>query len=207
MTRTPNWIPFSGGGALPGPYDGYFVMSKTTWNGNLGGSLAAADALCLTELTTNTGWKGYAEALADGKLVSGNVHAFNCDHEGAGLCNNLNASTTYYFADANNSAHGGNSFTTDGSGVGPNNSDNWSTPSHFGGNYFYWSDRHCNTGTAWGTDFDTTGCACGADDKWDNGTSSYTGCVGQSNSTGNSRWFDDGVACNNTENLVCFVNP
>src|SRR5690348_14102921 len=43
---------------------GYFVMSQSTWNGNLGGgsaSLSTIDATCLTELTTNTGWQGYAD--------------------------------------------------------------------------------------------------------------------------------------------------
>jgi hypothetical protein len=33
-----NWVKFSGGSSipLPGPSDGYFVMSKSTWQGNLG---------------------------------------------------------------------------------------------------------------------------------------------------------------------------
>ena len=98
-----------------GPY-GYFVMSNGTWNGNLG-DLSGADSKCLTDLTTNTGWKGYSDANVRGLLTSGNVHAFLCN---GSTCNNLNASASYLFADANNSGNGGASFTTDGSGVGPN---------------------------------------------------------------------------------------
>lgn len=58
-----NWIAFGGKmwqGDTPTSGVGYFVMSKSTWNGNLG-DLSGADALCLTELATNTGWKGYAQ--------------------------------------------------------------------------------------------------------------------------------------------------
>src|SRR5262245_21585528 len=48
---------------------GYFVLTNTTYNGNLGG-FVGADALCLTELTTNTNWRGYATANANGQLVA-----------------------------------------------------------------------------------------------------------------------------------------
>src|SRR5581483_1144590 len=66
-----SWIAYGGGGGCAGSGgyspttpagSGYFVMSKTRWTGNLGTGLAGADALCLTELTTNTGWRGYAAA-------------------------------------------------------------------------------------------------------------------------------------------------
>lgn len=142
-----NWVPFGGASwqAAPTASTGYFVMSKGTYNGDIDGyasaggntDLAAADAICMSELTTNTGWKGYAEALADGKLVSGNVHAWLCDYT---TCNNLAANTMYYFADANNSTHGGNIFTTIGGGDGPNSAPvDWSQASYFGSGYSYWT--------------------------------------------------------------------
>jgi hypothetical protein len=205
-----NWVPFGGPAWItpPGAGNGYFVMSKTKWNGNLGGSLAAADALCLTELTTNTGWKGYAGANANGQLISSKVHAFICDHEGVGTCNNTVANTTYFFADANASTHGGNRFTTDSSGVGPNDNANWSGASYFGDAYGYWSDRQFGSATAWGTGLQTTGEACGAGDQWSNGTNAYTGFVANTDNTGTARWGGGTTpTCNNTENLICFVNP
>ena len=123
-----NWVKFGGGSrvTMPTSSDGYFVMSKSTWNGNLGGSLAAADAKCLTELTTNTGWRGYPDANSRGILTSGKVHAFICAHEAAGICNATVASTTYYFAYAGDATKGGASFTTDSGGIGPNDSADWS---------------------------------------------------------------------------------
>jgi len=58
------------------PPNGYFVLTSSTFTGNFGG-LSGADSQCLTELTTtHTTWKGYSTALANGQLVSGNVHAF-----------------------------------------------------------------------------------------------------------------------------------
>jgi hypothetical protein len=50
------WTPFKPSGGSPG--SGYFVLTKTTYTGNMGG-LAGANANCLTDLTTNTGWFGY----------------------------------------------------------------------------------------------------------------------------------------------------
>ena len=53
---------------LPTSSDGYFVMSKSTWNGNLG-NVSGSDAKCLTDLTANTGWRGYTDAAARGILT------------------------------------------------------------------------------------------------------------------------------------------
>jgi hypothetical protein len=209
-----NWIAFGGDmwqGNKPSG-TGYFVMSKSTWTGNLGGSLTAADALCLTELTTNTGWKGYADANARGILVSGHVHAFLCDAEGYGgvnwwgACNIPQDNTTFYFADANNSAHGGNLFTTDSNGVGPNDFANWSATSYFGGTYSYWTNRGPGTATAWATTPAYTGSSC--TDVWNSGSGSNNGKVGTTPNTDNTRWLNVFLwACNNTFNLICFVNP
>jgi hypothetical protein len=219
-----NWVKYGGkvwqttlgGTAGGGAGTGYFVMSQTTWNGNLGG-LAGADAKCLTELTTNTGWKGYADANSRGILTSGKVHAFLCDWVDG--CNNLAANTTYYLADANNGAHGGNRFTTDGSGNGPYDAADWSSASNFGAFYTYWTNRGLVAGNAWPPTAYATGQDCGSDDKWDNATNSYNGAFaysGPSESAINwpqTRWFGyDGngygtTTCDQTEHLICYVNP
>ena len=144
-----NWVKFGGGSSvnMPAPSDGYFVMSKSTWQGNFEGTsdYAGADAVCLTELTTNTGWRGYTDANARGILTSGHVHAWICN--GDGTCNNLNANTRYFFADANASSHGGANFTTDSNGLGPNNATiaDWSQPFYFGSGYTYWTGARANT--------------------------------------------------------------
>jgi hypothetical protein len=223
-----NWVPFGGPAwaSTPGAGSGYFVMSKSTWNGNLGG-LAGADALCLTELTTNTGWKGYADANARGLLVSGNVHAFLCDAEGGGsTCTSPAANTTFYYADANNSAHGGNSFTTDASQLGPYDVTPWSNTSYFGADYIYWTGRAGNyipgnpDANIWSTNYwgvkcgtnGNQGCACSS--QWSSASSSNLGLQGYAGTGGSSfgmnRWFDliaNNIACNQQAHLICFVNP
>jgi hypothetical protein len=190
---------------------GYFVMSKTTYNGNLGGGLAsppAADALCLTDLTTNTGWMGYATANARAMVNAAHVHAFGVANQTSGHPNNLNASTQYLFADANNSGNGGASFTTNGSGMGPGDSADWSGASYFGADYKYWSNIGAGTATLWdGTTYaNGDGSAC---DGYGNGGSGYNGPFGESKSgnTGSNRWENSVNLCNSTDHLICFVNP
>lgn len=210
-----NWVTFAGAsGASSTGTGGYFVLSKSTWNGNLGTTLANIDAKCLTELTTNTNWKGYADANTRGLLVAAKVHAFIC--LGSSACNNLTASTTYTFANANDSNLGGASFTTDGTGAGPGDSTQWSGAAYFGGEYLYWSDRGFGTATAWGTSNWSSTAGCYTTAGWDTGTNAKTGSLGDSNydylafGPAPSRWNPGGitnVACNNTEHLVCYVNP
>jgi hypothetical protein len=227
LGSTANWKPFAGAGALPGPHDGYFVMSKGTWTGNLG-DLSGADAICLTDLTTNTGWRGYAEALADGKLVSGNVHAWLCSSADL-TCNNLTATTTYYFADANSVGNGGASFTTIAGGDGPNApAADWSLPSYFGSPYVYWTGQRNgyteNTSPpSWGTGVDTSYNGGDPDcHGWSVGTSGggNPGQAGGDNSgTGADRplgeyggWWGGNAApsynaCVTNNHLICYVNP
>ena len=141
-----NWIAYGGGGscgAASAGYSptvpagiGYFVLTSGTYTGNLGG-LSGANSTCLTELTTNTGWLGYSTANGNGQLVAGKVLAFLCD---GNICNNLVPLTTYYFANAGNSAAGGASFTTNSSGFGPGDNADWAAANYFSGSYFYWSD-------------------------------------------------------------------
>jgi len=121
------------------------VLTKTTYTGSLGGR-SGADSKCLTELTTNTGWKGYSTANSNGQLIGAKVHAFICD---ASTCNSLTASTTYNFANAGNSTAGGATFTTNGSGLAPNDSANWSAANYFSATANYWTGRSNVGTTAW----------------------------------------------------------
>jgi hypothetical protein len=188
-----NWVKYGGklwqGGQPTSDTVGYFVMSKSTWTGDLQDAagihtdgLTAANALCLTELTTNTGWKGYAAANANGQLVSGKVHAWLC--EGSG-CNNLNANTTYYFADANNGAHGGNRFTTDSTGDGPGYEADWSQASYFGTNYQYWAGARSDGSNVdfWETGEYTTNGHCDNGSTYWSSTSNVNGCTGVAGAT------------------------
>jgi hypothetical protein len=139
-------------GASPSAYNGTFsvtVTSPTTFTYTMGSNpgsnattvgawcypttgLAGANALCLKELPTNTGWWGYLTAQAAGLLTSTYVTAFLCSNS---TCNEANANTTYYFASAYDSSAGGGSFTTNSSGLGPNDSLSWVRADHFGGTY------------------------------------------------------------------------
>jgi hypothetical protein len=197
---------------------GYFVVSKTTWNGNLGG-IDGANSKCLTELgTTNTGWLGYATANALGLLTAAHVKAWLCSsvntYYGVGVCQGLNPNTTYAFADANNVAHGGATFTTDGQGMGPGDSANWSGATYFGASYTYWTARLGNDGSnLWasnvsgsGAGFSEGACTNGTN-SWTSSSSGDQGDDGASNNTGSGRWILASPACNTTLNLICTVNP
>src|SRR5690606_20693223 len=82
---------------------GFFVLTETIYDGNLGG-LNGADAKCLTELTTKTNWKNYALAQANGQLTVAKVKAFLCSTGAA--CNNATPLATYYFAAVGDSSKG-----------------------------------------------------------------------------------------------------
>jgi len=186
---------------------GWFVMTKTAFNSNLGG-LSGANAKCLTELTsTNTGWMGYAAANANGQLTSSKVFAFLCDGT---TCNNLNASTTYYYASAADVTAGGGSLTTDASGLGPNDSVSWSLANRFGASVLYpsgspwWSGRASTSNTQWANSSDTNNCTA-----WTSSLGTVNGQAGNfAISTGTSvRWTNGAAACGATKELLCFVNP
>ena len=148
----PSWWVEGGTGTVSGAYspttpprNGYFVLTSTTYNGNLGGWLGA-NASCLTELTTNTTWKGYSTANSNGQLVASKVFAFICD---GFICSNLMPATTYAFAHVGSATDGGNTFTTDNSGIGPNDSADWSGANYFNGSYTYWTNEATTSNTAW----------------------------------------------------------
>ncbi len=178
---------------------GYFVMSYGTWNGNMGG-LAGADAKCLADLTAHTGWMGYAEAHARGQDVASKVHAFIC---AAASCNTLTPLTTYYFADTNNAAAGGANFTTDGSSIGPGDTNNWAAANYFGSTYFWWSDRDQTSSTAWTNTNAARNCI-----SWTNGTNFAHGNYGNTSNTDTTRWKILGAGnCDSVYHLLCYVNP
>ena len=200
-----NWVKFGGGSSvsLPGSSDGYFVMSKTTWTGNLG-QQAGADAKCLTDLTTNTGWKGYVDANARGLLNPSHVHAFMC---GDVVCYTGSPNKTYYFADANNSSHGGNKLTTDSSRTGPNDTADWSQADYFGSGYAYWTDM-AGSSTIWWNGGATQGIPndCSSTSDFDSASGSLWAPAGVA-SGGNTRWWGLNQYCNVPTHLICFVEP
>jgi hypothetical protein len=177
------------------------VLSSGTYNGNLGGP-TGADATCLTELTTNTGWKGYSTANTNGQLVASKVHAFLCANP---PCTNLMPLTTYTFANAGSGAAGGASFTTDSNGLGPNDANNWSGANYFSGTYSYWSTHGTTSNTQWANTQAGGSVFCGG--NWTSNSSGLVGEIGSSANTTSARWAVAQAACNNTESLICFVNP
>jgi hypothetical protein len=180
--------------------NGYLVMSKGTWNGNLGGQ-AGADAKCLTDITTNTGWMGYSTANSNGQLVADKVHALICT---SGPCNNLIPLTTYYFADANDAAVGGGSFTTDAFGAGPGDSNSWAAANYFGGTYQWWSGHEYTSATQWATGFGYS-YDCNA---WTSSSTSDYVSYGHTSMTQQFRWRITGAnACNEIFHLICYVDP
>ncbi|MBP7252642.1 MAG: hypothetical protein KBA75_04060 [Alphaproteobacteria bacterium] len=186
---------------------GYFVMTHTAWNGNLGG-LSGADALCLTELgTTYTSWRGYSDANANGQITGSKVHAFLCDSV---TCNSLLPSTSYYLAYANDSRVGGASFTTNGSGLGPGNAIPWSAANYFSGTHAHWSGRDSDPGTGVTPNLWTNrvlGNSYTTCDDWSNSSSGQTGTIGASANTDQRRWDADYATCDNSRRLICYVNP
>ena len=165
-------------------------------NGNRGG-LSGADATCLTDLTNNA-WVGKASA---GALTGARVKAFLCDST---TCNNLQASTVYNFASTYASTAGGATFTTDGSGAGPGNSDNWNDSSHFGLPTLQqvWTGRGTNTASLWSTSGSGSNC-----NDWSNSTGGQQGTAGRTDTTTGTRWSNSTYGCNTNLFLICAVAP
>jgi hypothetical protein len=179
---------------------GYFVMSYSTYNGGAFGNLTGADAACLTDITTHTGWMGYSTANSNGQLVGSKVRAFLCSGV---VCNNLIPLTTYYFADAANSGAGGAYFTTDSNGFGPNNSNSWSAANYFSGSYFYWTNRSYTSASLWNsTPVDGNSCF-----NWSGAYGDRNAEVGVSGATNAGRWSSFLDTCDKSYRVICVVNP
>jgi hypothetical protein len=173
----------------------YFVLTNSTWTGNLGG-LSGANSKCLTELT-NEAFKGKNSAILD----SSHVSAFMCNTSG---CNNLEPNTKYYYAAAGSVTAGGASFTTDSSGAGPGDSGDWSASTKFNTDTNYWNGHGAGTSTLWDTSPETTSSAdyCGGD--WSN--TSDKGYFGRTGRNDDRRWMENNTNCSDSLPLVCFVN-
>jgi hypothetical protein len=114
-----------------------------------------------------------------GRLTSSKVFAFLCDGTN---CNNLNSSTTYYFAYAADVTAGGGSFTTDGSGVGPNDALSWGIANHFANTGTVWSGRATTSNTAWANSSSANNCTA-----WTSSSSGVNGDVGAVANTTSAR--------------------
>ena len=187
---------------------GYFVMTKAAYNGNFGSTednLNAPNTKCLAELTTDTGWKGYSTAKANGQLIGAKVHAFLCTES---ICNTLIPLTAYYFANAGDITAGGASFPTDANGDGPNDAADWSAANYFNGDYLYWTGyRNPKTDSSWGDTPSGSGYQCKTTNSWDTETKSAKGVYGHSTAANKNRWWAGNDTCDGSHHLICYVDP
>lgn len=184
---------------IPYPNSGYFVMTETKWDGNLGG-IAGAHAKCLNELTTKTNWRFHDDALAAGLLTSAHVKAFLCYTMWA-PCVVGNVNTIYYFSRVGDTAVGGASFSTSSSGYGPNNNASWAAYNYFGIMGQYWTAMVSASSTAFNGSF------WGACNGWVSNSSSDLSVVGITTSITHGRYSAGSAACNLPQRLLCWVNP
>lgn len=194
----------SGGGGGPG----YFVLTQSTWTGNLGG-MSGADSKCLDELQTQN-WRGKTDAQSRDLLVASKVKAFIC---GKATCNNLQPATPYFFARAGSTTAGGMGFITDTNGAGPAFNDGasfWDIAGTFETGVYWWSNRASGTATAWGTTPYSSANSPSCDDWTNDINMSYQGRQGNTIESGVKRWNDSSDYCDGYGGqypLVCFVNP
>src|SRR5262249_22994825 len=128
-----------------------------------------------------------------GQLTASNIHAFICFDTYA--CYDTIPLGTYYFANAGDGTAGGASFTVDASGIGPNDSANWSGLTYFNTSVNYWTGRDSGgTSTTWGSG------------GWgmNNGSNSE---YGNSNNTNISRWAANNSGGLSSAKIICIVNP
>lgn len=180
---------------------GFFVLTAANWFGNLGG-LAGADAKCLTELQSHP-WKGKGSA---GTLTSARVKAFLCDGT---TCNNAEPYTRYSFATSRDTSAGGASFITNESGVGPNDSANWSNANYFATSVYFFSNRDNGSASLWATSPEVGGSTSSNCMNWTSSTAGHTFLRAYTAGGGNGRWNDSNntSACTGNFPLVCFVHP
>ena len=194
-----DYDPGEGEPYVPPAGSGYFVLSAGMWDSNLGGT-TGADAKCLADLTANN-WMGKADATARGLLNSSKIQAFLCNNA---RCNQALPLVTYYFAVSGDDTKGGASFTTNASGVGPNNSQNWAGMNYFGGNVYYFVGRQTGTNLIWNLS-STGGSICS--NYTSNDISFSTNTNGYSNNTGVNRYVLNSFSCSIPLHLICMVHP
>lgn len=182
--------------------NGYFVLLDTTYTGNMGG-LSGADAICLTRLQ-NDAWLGKAEAQAVNQLTSSKVKAFLCSSSG---CNQAKPNTLYKFARATIPTAGGAEFTTDASGLGPNDSADWSGTAYFGTFESFWTNRASSNTVTWSAAPYSTNTANTCLDFTSAVENSNTLRLGNAHQTNHYRWSYFADTCNNPFRIVCMVHP
>lgn len=198
-----SWISAQTGGTtatVPPPGmggTGYFVLSASTWNGNLGG-LSGANAKCRTELSTYN-WKN-----KPGTLDTSKVFAFLCDGT---TCNALIANTTYYYATANDLTAGGASFTTDSSTRGPNDNYQWNASNRFNTAAAFYSNRNADTTGLWNNSVVQAGSTISNCNNWSVSTNGGDYTNGSTSAVDDGRWYNTNMNCSATSNLICYVNP
>ncbi|MEE8410152.1 MAG: hypothetical protein V3T05_11140, partial [Myxococcota bacterium] len=180
--------------------NGYMVVTKLTYSGNLGG-LAGANSLCLDELS-RYGWLGKGNVVLD---VS-SVKAFLCD---GATCQNPDPGVKYYFAKSGLFTRGGGFFIADGTGGGPGNDSDWAPPfssyfsyPFFGANNNWWSGRKMGTETAWATTAHINHCV-----GWTSGTITNIGRTGNLGAAGSGRWSSADLSCDTELRIICLVTP
>lgn len=176
---------------------GYFVLSNDYFPtvGDNGRGLGNFNDYCYRFLTRRN-WKGKANA---GLITRARAKAWLCD---ASSCNNLKPSRTYTFATTGRTDYGGATFTTNASGAGPGNADNWAALDHFGEEFAYWTGRTTGTASAWGTTPGTSTCS-----GWTTDSSGSTGVVGHADVTTTARWTDISATCDNYYHYICYLDP
>lgn len=178
---------------------GFFVLTETSYTGNLGG-LTGANALCLTELQSKN-WLGKTQAT----LSSDTVRAFLCDDS---TCQDPLGNSQYRFAAAGSVGDGGESFQTDFYGRGPGDSEAWHAgEEEFGASEFWWSGyRGQDSDQYWGVVEPSQNNAndfnCG---NWT--TNGANGRYGYTSQTGSERWNFSETGCSNPRRLICLVDP
>lgn len=177
---------------------GAFVLSSSYYGANLG-SRANANATCVANLTAGN-WLNKSGYTID----AAHVFAFICDET---ACNNLQANTKYVFAKSGSDTVGGATFTTNGSGAGPNDSGDWGATTYWdvSNSVAFWSARAEGTATTWGTT-PVAGKSC---TNWTiNSGGANKAVVGSPDMGDQWRWNNGDLACGSgTVNLVCYVNP
>jgi len=198
--------------------ENYFLLSKDTYTGNLGG-ISGADLKCLTEVN-NYDFKGKPSGVT---FTQDQVFAFLCD---SSSCFNLKPNEVYTFARLGNTAYGGATFTTDSSGRGTGDRNWWGPVDHQGNpvmDYFggysgekYWTGRNVLGGFAideyWSENPHTYTCADWSVDQgnWGiNGINFKLGLINpdyQSGTYARYRWSDEPAEnCDWQRGIVCVV--
>ncbi len=182
---------------IPALTHGYFVLTSTTYNGNLGGR-AGADSICLNDLTAND-WMGKADAVSRGLLSADKIVPLLSFTSGYG---NLMPVTQYFFARSGQPATGGGDFTTDWAGQAPGWPNPWSGYNYFNGAADYWIGSRGYTANTFGVD----GCCNSYCSNWTNGTNSESSGTGSAAGYGYLR-YTGSASCDSQRYLICIVNP